>query len=200
MRDAARRSFASPESSQRGAEAAASPPEAQKACVTVITYDEAAYERTVLKSAEECAAYGKPARVTWINVDGARDVAAWEAIATQFSLHPLTLEAIAYPQQRPKLEDYDKYLFIVVKMLSYGEKSQRAEAEQLSIVLAENLVITFQERPGDVFGALREALEAGKGRARKMGSDYLVYSLLDAVVDNYFTVCEKVGEKIEPLQ
>jgi len=176
------------------------PTEAQRAAITVITYDEARYERKTVKSAQECAAYGKGGKVTWINVDGVHDVTAWEAIAAQFGLHPLILEAISHQQQRPKLEDYDKYLFIVVKMLSYGEKSQRTEAEQLSIVLAGNVVITFQDRPGDVFEELREALETGKGRARKMGSDYLVYSLLDAVVDNYFTVCEKVGEKIEPLQ
>lgn len=198
MRNAVRGASFSPTPDMRAG--GAGPAETRRAEITVIAYNEADYERRTLESAEKCAAYRERTKVTWVNVDGARDPAAIQTIGAQFGLHPLTLEDIVHAEHRPKLEDYESYVYIVVKMLSYNEQARRTEAEQLSIVLAENLVITFQDRPGDVFDALRHALETGKGRARKMGADYLVYSMLDAIVDNYFVVCEKVGEKIEPLQ
>src|SRR5450759_368692 len=107
------------------------------------------------------------------------------------------MEDIMNTDQRPKMEDYEDYLYVVLKMLSIG-KNGEIITEQLSLILGRNFVITFQDGiEGDVFPLIRDRLRSGKGRIRKMGADYLAYSLLDAVVDNYFVVLEKFGDKIE---
>jgi len=97
-------------------------------------------------------------------------------------------------------EDFEDCIFVVLKMLSYNDKRQRTYAEQVSLVLGSNFVISFQERVGDVFETIRDRIRNAKGRIRKMGADYLAYSLLDAVVDNYFVILEKLGEKVESME
>ena len=172
---------------------------AQKVVITVIDYNETELVERELESVQECSVYKARPTVTWINVDGLHDIGVIESIGEQFGLHPLILEDIAHTAQRPKMEDYEDHLFVVLKMLSYLEPAGELEAEQVSIVLSNNLVISFQERQGDVFDSVRERIRTAKGRIRKTGADYLVYSLMDAVVDNYFVICEKMGEKIEPV-
>jgi magnesium transporter len=110
------------------------------------------------------------------------------------------MEDVVHTDQRPKVEDFDDYLFIVLKMLTYDEAKSELQSEQVSLVLGPNFVISFQEHEGDVFNPVRVRLRNGKGRIRKMGCDYLAYTLIDAVVDHYFLVLEKYGEKIEMLQ
>jgi magnesium transporter len=115
-------------------------------------------------------------------------------------LHPLILEDVVSTRQRPKFEDYEKNLFMVLKMLSYDDRSQSVQSEQVSMVLGSGFVISFQERMGDVFDCVRDRIRNAKGRIRKQGADYLAYSLVDAVVDSYFGILEKVGDKIEVLE
>jgi magnesium transporter len=144
---------------------------------------------------------GPPAdgSVTWVNVGGVHRVDLLEALGKQFDLHPLLLEDIANTDQRPKLEDYDQYLFLVLKMLTVGERGD-VLVEQVSFVLGRTFVLSFQENGADVFHSVRDRLRGGKGRLRQNSSDYLLYALVDAVVDQYFAVLELLGEKIETLQ
>ena len=137
--------------------------------------------------------------VTWVDVGGVHKMDVLESFGKQFQLHPLLLEDIANTDQRPKLDDYDTYFFVVMKMLSLNER-QDVVVEQVSLVLGRNFVLTFQENGTDVFHSVRERLRAGKGRLRQARADYLLYALVDAIVDQYFAVLESVGEKIESLQ
>ncbi len=137
--------------------------------------------------------------VTWVNVGGVHKVDMLEVFGKQFGLHPLLLEDIANTDQRPKLDDYETYLFLVMKMLTMTERGDIL-FEQVSFVLGRNYVLSFQEDATDVFQPVRDRLRGGKGRLRQNGSDYLLYSLVDAVVDQYFSVLEALGEKIELLQ
>jgi magnesium transporter len=135
----------------------------------------------------------------WINVGGVHRVEVVETLGRQFSLHPLLLEDVANTDQRPKLDDYETYIFVVIKMLSLTARSEIA-VEQVSLVLGRNYVLSFQENGTDVFQPVRERLRGGKGRLRQSGADYLLYALVDAIVDQYFAVLESLGEKIEALQ
>ena len=137
--------------------------------------------------------------VTWINVGGVHKIDVLETFGKQFGLHPLLLEDIANTDQRPKLDDYEAYVFLVVKMLAVTDRGGIL-VEQVSFVLGRNYVLSFQENGTDVFRPVRDRLRAGKGRLRHNGSDYLLYALVDAVVDQYFAVLESLGEKIETLQ
>jgi len=145
-----------------------------------------------------------PGEVVWLNVDGLSDVAVLEAVGRTFGIHEMSLEDILTLEQRPKFEDQEKYLFVVVKMIYLGgesaAKGEEILVEQVSLLLMTNTVLSFQERPGDVFDGVRDRIRRGKGRVRRMGADYLLYSLLDAVVDNYFVVMERVGEKVGALE
>ncbi len=169
--------------------------------ITIIDYQDEQFQEKIAGKVEECFPFRETPTVTWINIDGIHDVKVIEKIGKHFNLHPLLLEDILNTTQRPKLEDFEDYIFTVLKMLYYKEeKDIRIEAEQVSFVLGANFLISFQEREGDVFNSVREGLREGKGSIRKKGADYLAYSLLDAIVDNYFLVLEKIGEKIEFME
>ncbi|UCG27338.1 MAG: magnesium/cobalt transporter CorA, partial [Bacteroidales bacterium] len=117
-----------------------------------------------------------------------------------YELHPLLLEDVVNTAQRPKLEEFDNCQFIAMKMLHYNEKEEMVQAEQLSIVIGQDFVVTFQERPGDVFEPVRERIRKYKGRIRSVGNDYLAYALIDTVIDNYIYLIEHIGVKIEDLE
>jgi len=168
--------------------------------VTVIDYDQETIEARTIDDPAECAAYRHTPSVTWINVDGLHQVEVIEGICRCFSLHPLTVEDILNTTQRPKVDLFDHYLYLVVKVHTFDPASHVFEAEQVSMVLGEGFLITFQEKPGDCFDSVRHRLQANKGRIRKLGPDYLLYALLDAITDNTFTVLENVGEEIESLE
>jgi magnesium transporter len=168
--------------------------------VTVIDYDESHVTEKVIGTAEECYPFKDMPTVTWINVDGIHDTSVIDKIGKCFGLHPLVLEDIVDTGQRPKMEDYGEYLFIVIKMLYLGDQSGEVCVEQVSVVLGTNFVISFQEREGDVFNPIRDRIRTAKGRVRKMGADYLAYALVDAVVDNYFVILEHFGDSIEGLE
>jgi len=137
--------------------------------------------------------------VTWVNVSGVHKMDILESCGKQFQLHSLLLEDIANTDQRPKLDDYETCLFLVLKMLSVTDQ-QDIVVEQVSLVFGRNFVLSFQENGTDVFTPVRDRLRGGKGRLRQSGADYLFYALVDAIVDQYFAVVEVLGEKIEELQ
>ena len=137
--------------------------------------------------------------ISWVDVGGVHNMDILESFGKLFQLHPLLLEDIANTDQRPKLDDYDTYLFLVMKMLSVTDR-QDIVVEQVSLVLGRNFVLSFQENGTDVFTPVRDRLRGGKGRLRQFGADYLLYALVDSIVDQYFTVVEVLGEKIEALQ
>ena len=170
----------------------------EKVTVTVFRYSGADCEEL---QQEQVDGLSQPVdeTVIWINVGGVHQVEMVEALGKQFSLHPLMLEDVANTDQRPKLDDYENYLFLVIKMLSLTKRNEIA-VEQVSLVLGRNYVISFQENGTDVFQPVRERLRGGKGRLRQSGADYLLYALVDAIVDQYFAVLESLGEKIEALQ
>jgi len=138
--------------------------------------------------------------VTWVNVTGVHDTLLIESIGEAFGIHSLVLEDIANTTQRPKLEEYDGYLFAVVKMTYLDNVSGEIVIEQISLIIGKNYVISFQEKEEDVLTGLRQRIRTGKGRIRKMGSDYLLYAILDSIVDFYFTVLEQLGDRIENLE
>ena len=138
--------------------------------------------------------------VTWININGIHDIELIEKIGSHFAIHPLSLEDIVNTSQRPKLELFDDYLFLVCKMLSYDETDGKVRSEQISLVLGDSFLISFQEMEGDVFHMVRERIRKAKGRIRSQGPDYLAYALLDAIVDHYFLVLEAFGTSIETLE
>ena len=138
--------------------------------------------------------------VTWINIDGLSDINAIEKIGEKLNIHKLTLEDILSIGQRPKFEEYGEYIFVVLKMLFFNESKGRVESEQLSIILTKDYVVTFQEKVGDVFENIRVRLKKENAKMRKLNTDFLLYSLVDAVVDHYFIVLEKIGEKIEHME
>ena len=138
--------------------------------------------------------------VTWIDIDGVHQSDILASVGKHANLHPLVMEDIHNTYQRPKVEDYEDYLYIVLKMISWNEETKEVQAEQMSLILGKNYVISFKEDPGDIFDPVRLRLREGKGRIRKMGADYLAYALLDQVVDNYFLLLENLGEQIEDLE
>ncbi|MCJ7769320.1 MAG: magnesium/cobalt transporter CorA, partial [Dehalococcoidales bacterium] len=173
---------------------------AEKVKISLIDYDETQFQEEEVKTAEECFPFKNTPTVTWINIDGVHDIELIEKLGKHFDLHPLILEDIVNTQQRPKMEDSGNYIFIVLRMLHYDTKDSEVKSEQVRLVLGSNFVISFQESEGDVFEPIRERIRKGKGRIRKMGADYLAYALVDAVVDNYFIVLEKLGEIIEGIE
>jgi magnesium transporter len=168
--------------------------------IRTIEFDQDTLEEREFDTIEESLPYKKKGTVTWINIDGLHDLGVIEEIGRHFGLHPLVMEDILHTDQRPKMEDFEDYIFIVAKMLSFDQEKTELKAEQLSLVLGQDYVVTFQERVGDVFEPVRERLRKGKGRIRTMPPDYLAYALIDAVVDHYFIVLEKIGETVESLE
>jgi magnesium transporter len=168
--------------------------------ITLMDYDEYHVEEKQDLSVRGCSPFKASPTVTWVNVTGIHDIPIIEEFGKAFDIHPLVLEDVVHAGQRPKMEDMGDYLYIVLKMLSHTNGQKAFETEQLSLIVGANFVISFQERDGDVFQPIRDRIQKGKGRIRKSGSDYLAYTLIDAIVDNYFIILENMGEKIEILQ
>ncbi len=168
--------------------------------ITFMDYEGSHIQEKQVASVDECLNFSATPTVTWINVDGLHDVSIIEKLGKAFELHPLILEDVLSTGQRPKFEDYEKNLFIVLRMLSFSDDHQAVESEQVSLVVGSNFVLSFQERVGDVFDFVRDRIRNSKGRIRKLGPDYLAYALVDAIVDSYFAVLEKLGERIEDLE
>jgi len=169
--------------------------------VTLFRFNSAQVQEQKFTSVEECLPLVSDKNFThWLNIDGLRkkDV---EAVGAQFGIHYLIQEDILSIGQRPKMDEIDNILFCLLNMLYFDERSNEVQQEQISIVLGKNFVISFQEDPQrDVFNPLREKLRISASRVRQRSADYLCYSMIDLIVDNYFSVMEQLGERIEQLE
>jgi magnesium transporter len=168
--------------------------------ITVIDYDADNIREQADAPVEACIPLKDTDSVSWINIDGLNDISVIEKVGDAFGIHALVLEDILHTNQRPKLEDQGDYLFLVVRMLYTPAGSTEVQSEQVSFILCEHCLITFQERAGDVFDLIRNRIRQNSGRVRKMGADYLLYALMDAIVDNYFLIMETTGENIELIE
>ncbi|MBU4245954.1 MAG: magnesium/cobalt transporter CorA [Nanoarchaeota archaeon] len=169
--------------------------------ITVFYYNEKKFQEREVRNVEDCFKYKEKTTITWINIDGIHRPDIVESIGKHYKIHPTILEDIMSAMQRPKAEIFDSHIFIVLNMLSYTDSEKKITSEQVSIILGKNFVISFQEGlEGDVFDSLRERIRAGTGHIRKAGADYLAYSLMDAVIDNYFIVLEKMGDETEVFE
>jgi len=168
--------------------------------IRIIDYDVEQFQVKEIETIEECFPFKDTPTVTWINIDGLHEVQIIEKIGQHFGIHPLIQEDILHTGQRPKMEDMESYVFVVARMLFYDDEMGEVESEQVSLILGPNYVISFQEKEGDIFDPVRERIRNGKGRIRKMKADYLAYALVDTLVDNYFIILEKLGEKIEGME
>lgn len=168
--------------------------------LSVIAYDATHLEEHQTASLDEILAHCDGPRTTWLNMDGIHDTDIIARIGAHFSIHPLTQEDILHTAQRPKMESFEHYLYIVLPMLRYVPDNRQVMSEQVSLVLTPRVLISFQESPGDVFAPVRERLHKNRGRIRAAGSDYLAYALVDAIVDHYFLILEQIGMEIDLLE
>lgn len=167
--------------------------------IRVMDYGPDHFEELEPASIEEVFPYRDTPTVTWINIDGLSDVPMLEKLGQHYGFHTLTLEDVLNCGQRPKLEDYGKYHFLVMKSLNRQEEGE-LQVEQISFFLSGGYIITLQELAGDSFEAVRERIRQDKGQIRRMGPDFLLYALIDALIDEYFPVLETYGERIEELE
>jgi magnesium transporter len=172
----------------------------EKTRITVLDYDEANVEEREIQSVDELASYCGKQSVTWIDVVGIHEPKVIEQIGCQFQIHPLLMEDIMNTTQRPKIDDLGKYISVFLKVIMFDEKAMELRVEQLTLVFNDDVVLSFQESDSGIFKPLRDRIRNSLGRTRRMGTDYLAYTLMDAVVDRYFVVMEKMGEKIDGLE
>jgi len=165
----------------------------------VIDYNAEECTVHIINSVEEIYHFKDSENISWINIDGVHNTEIIEKIGEHFNIHSLTLEDIVSTGQRPKVDDYDNYLYIVFKMFTFDKSSVEIKSEQVSLIVSERFLLTFQETHGDIFDNVRNRLKLNKGRLRKMGTDYLAYSIIDTVVDHYYVVIENLGERLEQI-
>ncbi len=170
-----------------------------KVQIDVIHYDGHDWSEQLDVSVRSCADFVCEDSITWMNVSGVHDVALVEHFGECFGLHPMTLEDIANTTQRPKVEEFPGYIFMVLKMIAFNEGRQAIDIEHVSVILGDHFVVSFLEDDGDVFDSVRDRIRSASGRIRWMKADYLAYSLMDAVVDNYFLAVERMGDIIEEV-
>jgi len=171
----------------------------EQVSITLIDYDEQHYQENEVAGFDQCLLIKDKPGVTWIKVNGIHQVANLEKLGECFNLHPLTLEDILNTDQRPKSEDFEDYLYIVLRIINYSEERE-ISSEQISLILGSNFLISLQESNGAIFAPVLDRLRTSKGRIRKSGADYLAYALMDLIVDNYFVVLEQFGEALEYLE
>ncbi len=172
----------------------------EKAGITWIRFDEDCFEEREIRSLQESLPPGPEGGITWIDFEGVHELETIEEIGKLYGLHPLTLEDIVNSEQRPKMEDYGEYIYIVLKLLSYSRQTGSLNSDQVNLVFKPGMVLSFREAKTDVFEPLKERLRKGKGRLRKQGSDYLAYALMDCIIDRYFILLDELGDKIEAIQ
>ena len=198
-----------PKSSRKMAQKAGMPPgslvylgkkEHLPAKITVIQYRDADFVENEYDAFNQCLPLDHREGVTWINVQGISQIKNLEQVGSYFNIHPLVLEDILDIEQRPKIEDYEDYLYIVLQTISHTPEAEEVGAEQVSLILGPHYVISFHDGDGDIFAPIRERLLRGKGRIRKLGADYLAYAIIDLIVDNYFVALETFSDKVEFLE
>ncbi len=167
--------------------------------ITLTRYGPEGLTESGVDVATACATAQEGA-VTWINVQGLHDVEALGQLADAHGLHPLVTEDILDTSQRPKMEDYEEHMYIVVRYFWYDEQTEELHDEQLSLILARGMVITFCEGGREMLEPVRDRLRQGNGRLRTRGADYLAYAILDTVVDSYFVAMDMLGQQIEIIE
>jgi len=172
----------------------------EKTRITVMDYDERTFQEKEVAAVEECFEFKETSTVTWINVEGLHDVEIIEKLGNRFGLHPLIQEDILNTAERPKMEDYEDHIFLLLKVFVLGNRNHDEKIQQVSLVLGSNFVISFQEKESGVFDPVRDRIRKDKGRLRKLGPDYLAYALIDSIVDGYFGFLERLSEEIEFLE
>ena len=173
---------------------------ARKPTLKLVEYNQDELSERAVESVAAMPACDAPGRLYWIELNGTGDASVLRELGEKFHLHPLALEDVLHTPQRPKMEPYGDYLFVIAQML-YRENDGRMCGEQVSIFLGKNILITVQEEPEmDVFNPVRERLRAGRGFIRKLGPDYLAYALLDAIIDHCFPILEVIGDALEQLE
>ena len=168
--------------------------------LSLTTYDTTRAEERRPNDVTECFPLPPQPTITWLNVDGLHDIDLLRRIGESAGLHPLVVEDVVSVGQRPKVERYAEQLFIVLRSLTFDDATREVVEEQVSFVLGRSYVLTFQEDPGDSFDAVRRRIHTAGSSVRNRGPDYLVYALMDATVDEYFTVLERIGDRIEDLE
>jgi magnesium transporter len=168
--------------------------------ITMIAYNDAEVTTRRLSDLRECLPFRKSCRVVWINIEGLHDTTLIAQAGEVFGIDPLTLEDIVHTGQRAKLEDFDRYLYLVLQMLEFSEGALGITREQLSIVVADGIVLTFQEKPGDMFDAVRQRIGTPSTKVRRFGADFLAYALIDAVVDHCLSILEEIENTLDRLE
>ena len=172
----------------------------EQSTITLIEYGDADLIEYCFTSIRQARAYAPRLPVLWLNVHGLHEPEVMAEIGRRFNLHPLVLEDILNTNQRPKIDDYGDYLFMVARFFEVDGDNHQIGSDQVSLILGRNFVLSFQERPSGRFDPVRDRLRKDRGQIRKLGADYLAYSLLDAIVDRYFTILESIGERTEELE
>ncbi len=173
---------------------------AEKIVLRAMNFDFDEVVEMVVKSNEELLALKKSSKLTWLNIDGLDNVELMKNIATVFNVDINILSDVMNPLTRPKVQEFENGIFASIKMLQYYEKDKNLSVENLSIIITDNTLISFQEQPGLVFEPIRERIRKHKNKIRKSGPDYLAFALLDVVVDNYIYLIGLLGEKIENME
>lgn len=174
--------------------------EVQTTKIKIINYDAKNFIETEITKPEECIPFKEKTTVSWINVCGLKNIEVIEKICKFYDLHPLIIEDILDTEQRPKIDVFENYIFITMKSNLYDKNTKSLHVEQISLILGKNFVITFQEKPSEVFKPTYDHLLNTQNRIRQLGADYLVYALIDTVVDNYFSIIETFGDVIEEVE
>lgn len=169
-----------------------------KVNITLYDYDEESIKHFSVNDFDEIFEFSKTTSNTWINITGLHDVELLEKINTGFDIHVLSIEDILNTEQRPKIEIFENYILIILKMVRY--KNDKLQSEQISFILGKNLLLTFQEKEDDFFDPIRKRIENAHGRVRKFETDYLTYTLLDLIIDHYFEIMEKITEETELIE
>jgi magnesium transporter len=172
----------------------------EEVIISLFDYSSGGFIEKNISDLNELEEYKNNSNITWINIVGLHDINVLEKIGNIFDIHPLVLEDILNVSHNPKIEDYEHFLFLVIKMINYKEDSNCLDIEHVSLILGKNYIITFQEKRGDVFDPIRERIRTAKGLVRKYNEDYLAYRLLDSIIDNYFSVLENFDERIEDIE
>ena len=174
---------------------------AEKSKITLIRYDETFFAEKDLSLPADFRSESEKDKqgITWLNIDGLQDIKLFEDIGELFGLHPLVLEDILNTDQRPKMEDYGDYIYLVLKNF-HGQENGNLLSDQVSIILGKGFILSFQERESGLFDSIKDKISKNKGRIRKEGADYLAHAIIDNIVDNYFIVLESLEEKIEYLE
>lgn len=171
-----------------------------KTKIKIIDYDKEDYNLTEIESINKNLSDFDKSRNRWIEIIGLPHIKVIEDIGNQFNLHPLILEDILNTNQRPKLENYGNYLFVILKNVNYNERTKSFETDQVCLILGNTYVISVQEQENEIFKPILDRIKFSKGHIRDMGSDYLLYSLIDLIIDNYFIILETITEFIENIE